>query len=352
MLAIPFIIFIYLFASIVTLEQKAPLLVLSIFIMIFLSNIVAVSTSYGLGQIFFALIDFSKYGNIEPLSNIEPLFKFPIPQIITSEWGLIAGLTLGLLGNYFSKGKEEGHKLRSGVTKGLNRFFIPLLPLYIFGFVLKMDAEGSLRSVIHNLGFIFVIILAGNLVYTAVLYFVAAKFNLKKAFYFLIELLPAAITGFSTMSSAAAMPLTIQASEKNTKNKEFADLIVPSSVNIHLLGDAIGVPIMGMAMLLIAGQPIPDIVTFFIFTISFALAKFSSVGIPGGGVIVLLPILQQHLGLSAEMTSLLATFYILQDPMFTGFNVMGNGAFAIVAHNILKKSFMKKQKPQHEVMSS
>ena len=155
-------------------------------------------------------------------------------------------------------------------------------------------------------------------------------------------MLPAGITGFSTMSSAAAMPVTLKATEKNTRNPQFAHLIVPTTVNIHMMGDALGIPLIGMAVLFFSGGALPSFEGYLSFVLYFCLAKFSAAGIPGGGVIVLLPVLQTHLGLTPEMTSLVATLYILQDPIFTGSNIMGNGAFALLIQKMCRTYGSKK----------
>ena len=48
-----------------------------------------------------------------------------------------------------------------------------------------------------------------------------------------------------------------------------------------------------------------------------------------GGVLVMLPILQNYLGLTPDMLALVTAIYILFDPIITACNVAGNGAFAI-----------------------
>jgi Na+/H+-dicarboxylate symporter len=150
-------------------------------------------------------------------------------------------------------------------------------------------------------------------------------------------MIPAGITGFSTMSSAATMPVTLEATEKNTGDEQFADLVIPTTVNIHLIGDALAIPIMALAVLSLSGLPLPSIENYLLFTFYFCLAKFSVAGIPGGGIFVMLPIMQKYLGLTPEMSTLMTTIYIVQDPIFTGANVMGNGAFALIVRKITRR---------------
>jgi Na+/H+-dicarboxylate symporter len=187
----------------------------------------------------------------------------------------------------------------------------------------------------HSYAHVFVITVALLVAYLSFFYFVGSGFQPRKALRSIQTMLPAGITGFCTMSSAATMPVTLEATEKNLKNPAFADLIIPTTVNNHLLGDALGLPLMGLAILLVNGQSFPALAAYALFAFSFCIAKFSTAGIPGGGVIVLLPVLESHLGLTPEMLTLITTLYVLQDSIFTSTNVMGNGAFAMICERVL-----------------
>jgi Na+/H+-dicarboxylate symporter len=143
-------------------------------------------------------------------------------------------------------------------------------------------------------------------------------------------MLPAAITGVGTMSSAAAMPLTILGVEKNSKHSDLARAIIPATVNIHLIGDCFAIPIFAFAVLKNFGIEQPDFAAYLIFACYFVLAKFSVAAIPGGGILVMLPILESYLGFQPEMMSLITALYILFDPVITPANILGNGAFALI----------------------
>jgi Na+/H+-dicarboxylate symporter len=84
----------------------------------------------------------------------------------------------------------------------------------------------------------------------------------------------------------------------------------------------------------------PSFFVYGVFALYFVLAKFSVAAIPGGGILVMLPILEKYLGFNAEMMSLITALYILFDPVITCANVMGNGAFSMILGNkyfLLKK---------------
>ena len=334
---LPFIIFSYIGAAILSMEQKAPLLILSILILVTLSNAFMVLLSYGIGVSVLPLIALGgTQGFATASGDIAPLFNLPIPALLPPDQAMLLGMAVGLIFscikapavNRFTQG------LRHYVTLFLQKAFIPLLPVYVFGFVLKMEHEGILSHLIQNCGQVFGLLCVLILVYLSILYFMASGLRPARFIELVRTMVPAGITGFSTMSSAATMPVTLAATEKNTGNEQFAQLVIPTTVNIHLIGDALAIPILALAVLNLSGLPFPTFENYLLFTVYFCIAKFSVAGIPGGGIIVMLPLLQRYLGLTPEMASLLTTIYIIQDPLFTSANVMGNGAFALLIQKI------------------
>jgi Na+/H+-dicarboxylate symporter len=271
--------------------------------------------------------------------TVTPLFTLLIPEILAPDRSLLLGVSVGLIFSFIKAPRVTtlACRMRHYVTVVLQKAFIPLLPVYVFGFILKMEYEGTLSVLVKSSGHVFGLLWVIIILYLTLLYFIASGFRLPRFFEVVQNMLPAGITGFSTMSSAATMPVTLAATEKNTGDEQFADLIIPTTVNIHLIGDALAIPILALAVLSLSGMPLPTFENYLLFTLYFCLAKCSVAGIPGGGIIVMLPILQKYLNLSPEMASLMTTIYIVQDPIFTSANVMGNGAFALMARKITRR---------------
>jgi Na+/H+-dicarboxylate symporter len=212
----------------------------------------------------------------------------------------------------------------------------------VFGFLLKMQKENVLENLFTNYTKVFVLIFFLVIFYIMLFYLLSANFNLKKALEYFKEMLPAGITAFSTMSSVATMPVTLNATEKNISSKKMANLIVPTTVNVHLMADGLSISITALALMIMGNQGIPEISSYIWFVVYYCIAKFSCAGVPGGGVIVLIPVFQEHLHMNLEIATLLTTIYILQDSFLTCGNVMGNGAFAIFANKFLKKIKLSK----------
>lgn len=342
---LPVITFTYIFYALLGLNQKAPLLILGITLSVVCSNALAVLTSYGVSiTVLPHVLSPEKTQTLSEISNtVEPLFLFSLPKWITADKAMIIGLLSGLLCIWIkSAGFKENSKKFSLfmyrlVNQVMRKGLIPVLPLYVFGFVLKICKEGNLsilsqtalRSLFIGYGLI--------VVYIILFYVVAARGNLKKGLEYLQNMLPAGITGFSTMSSVATIPVTILSTERNIKDSQYTNLVIPTTSNIHMLGDGLCIPLIAISLLILGAQPLPSFYSFIIFTMYYCIGKFSCAGVPGGGVIVILPIIQQYLGLNAEMIGLLTTIYVLQDSVFSMSNVMGNGAFAIATHGVFKK---------------
>jgi Na+/H+-dicarboxylate symporter len=336
MCVLPVIIFSYITAAILSMEQRAPLLILSIIGLVTFSNAFTVLLSYGIGINLLSFLTFEGNALAQIKDTVTPLFSLNIPEILKPDMAMLLGIVVGLLFSFIKVPPVTAlaQTMRHYVTVFLQKAFIPLLPFYVFGFILKMEHEGTLSILIKNSGHIFGFMCVLAVIYVSLLYFIASGFRPTRFLELIRNMIPAGITGFSTMSSAATMPVTLNATVKNMGDEEFADLVIPATVNIHLIGDALAIPILILAVLSLSGSPLPSFENYLLFTFWFCVAKFSVAGIPGGGIVVMLPYMERYLGLSPEMTTLITTIYIVQDPFFTSANVMGNGAFALLVRKI------------------
>jgi Na+/H+-dicarboxylate symporter len=82
---------------------------------------------------------------------------------------------------------------------------------------------------------------------------------------------------------------------------------------------------------------LPDFWQYIGFVFYFCITMFAASGVPGGGILVMIPILKSHLGFTPEMVSIVMTIYFLLDSFGTGANVMGDGALVIIVNKIFKR---------------
>lgn len=328
MTVLPLIIFCLMFKVAVQLTHHASKMLLGLALMVCCSNFVTTWLSHYVGM----GLSFCHISILFPdaANTLLPLWELKLPSFVKNEHALIAGLLLGLLCGY---GKpliaEQIAQILEKITEKLLKSLSLVMPFFIMGFVIKMQAEGTLKHIIHDYALIFVVIAVAQYTYIFFIYFLSTL--QWRAFCQAIKnMLPAAIAGFSTMSSAAAMPLTLIATERNVKNRDLARAIIPATVNNHLMGDCFAIPILAFAILTSFNLSVPSEINYLIFTGYFVIAKFSVAAVPGGGILVMLPILEKYMGFDPIMLSLITALYILFDPIITSANVMGNGGFAMM----------------------
>lgn len=335
---LPFIIFSCIFSCLLSFKADVFKFIIILLGCICVSGYFSTFLSYGISK--FALPGFHNIqeSHLNLTHSLKPFWEFALPSLISNNHALFSGFLAGLVFSKFRNAKVDqfANTMRHIVTVFLNKVFVPVLPLFALGFVIKLESDGILSVIVKSYFPLVIAIILAEVLYIAFLYYLGAGFQFKKFVYFIKNVLPSGMMGFSTMSSMAALPLTIQAAEKNTGEVDLSRTIVPATVNVHLIGDSIAVPMIAIAIMGTFGMQFPDISTFFIFASFFVLAKFAVAGIPGGGIVVMIPILEKYLGFSPEMGGLITAIYILLDPLNTTANILGNGAFAILSTKIFK----------------
>src|SRR5207237_1368447 len=123
-------------------------------------------------------------------------------------------------------------------------------------FCLKLSYERSLLYLFQEFGKVFIFGMFILLCYLFLLYFLGSGLNVKRTIFNIKTMLPAGLTGFSTMSSAATMPVTLNCTEEATQDKNFAQLIIPATCNIHMLGDDIMIVMSALTLLSAFGMEI------------------------------------------------------------------------------------------------
>jgi Na+/H+-dicarboxylate symporter len=277
------------------------------------------------------------------MESLTPLFNIKIPKIISNDYALVSGVIFGLLfGIYKNNIAIKLVRKFEKFTKLFFKILVPIMPFFILGTALKLQHDGVLTSICKQYLPIlcFFVIVAYGFVF--IQFLVVSRFKLSKTMEYIKNLIPAMITAFGAMSSAAALPLSIKAAEKNLIEKNNAGIIVPSVVNIHLVGDCLFIPLIAILVMVSFGMEFPSFFQYILFSLHFVLAKFAVAAIPGGGVLIMIPIMQTYLGLSADMLALVTAVYMLFDPFITMCNVAGNGSLAIIFEKITNAVFRKK----------
>lgn len=330
---LPMIIFMLLFKTLAQLAGNATKIVFFILVAATCSNLISTMISYQIGSHIYDL-DLS-LSIPQGAFGLAPAWTFKLPTLLANDHAMFSGLILGLICSQFI---PNGAKKISRYFDTLVNFCLKAIyyaiPLFVAGFVVKLIHDKVLENILYDYAVVFMVVTISLGTYIFFIYSLANNFKLSRFIESLKNMVPAAIAGFGSMSSAATMPLTMIGAEKNTQNPTLTRLIIPSTVNIHLIGDCFAIPIFAFAVMKNFGMAEPAFTSYFIFALYFVLAKFSVAAIPGGGILVMLPLLESHFGFTSEMASLITALYILFDPVITCANVCGNGGLAMIINKV------------------
>ncbi len=339
-LILPFMVFFFVLAGILSFKKNAPIVLGILLSLVFLSNGIVALFSFGIMQLLSPVVSCERLDlSFIPTAQIESLVSFSLSLPFTAVHALLAALCIGISCSFLPcTGIENIVKRAKGwIERIINRGFIPFLPLYVLGFLLKIRYEGLLSCLMRQYGAAFILIVTLQIVYLIWIYLVALGFDPKKAVIAIKNSIPSYLTAFSTMSSTATIPVSVKSATQNTGNRALADMAMPIMANVHLLGDSIATPILAMTTMLIFQGALPGIMQYAGFVFYFCTTMFAVSGIPGGGILVMIPILVTQLGFTPEMISIITTIYFLLDSFGTAANVMGDGALVIIVNDILNK---------------
>ena len=330
---VPLIILALVTAAIANTERNAGKMLTGTLVVVFLSTILSGLFAFGIGDWLLPYFVKEDVGvALEPQmgGRFASYFFIQLPPALDVMSALVLALMLGL-GIRASSAtglKKAISELQDVVMLSIERALIPLLPTYIYGIFLHMSAAGEVIDLLENFLLVLFIVVALQAAWVLLLYLIAAATVHKNPFKLIWTMMPASIFAFATSSSAATIPITLKQTKKIVGSDESAQFVVPLCANLHIPGLNIHVVLCAMALMLTTGMEI-DLLTFIAFVLMLAVTCVAAPGIPGGSVAVL-PVLATVLGFSPEMQAICLSLCIAMDAPITAFNVMCDGAVAIM----------------------
>ena len=335
MFMLPFLLFSFVAVALSNIKKDGMFFVLGLMLTVSISNFMNILISGTFG--YFILSNVPAQQTASAIGNeITPFFSLHLPILLSTTHALMIGIVTGFYNSLYPNDHVSSfiNFIREFVMIFLKRFFIPLLPIFVGGFMLKLFAEGRIAGFVEKNAVTCLMIFGFLWSYLILWLFVAASFHPSRAMEIFRNSLPAIITSFSTMSSASALPMSLDAAEKNTHDKTLSDAFIPLTVNFHMLGDTIIVPIMAMIVMLAFGHPLPSVSNFMMFGIFFVLNKFAGGGVPSGTIMVTVPVLKEYLNFDDSMIAFIIAFYGMMDPIATSGNVAANNFFVVIFQKI------------------
>ena len=264
--------------------------------------------------------------NIFPTNPVAAMAEGNMLQIIV--FSLLFGIALKSLGSSGDALKTSFETINN-VILSLVKMLIELAPYGIFALLFSLFAVQGF-SMIGDLAkyfflLVFVLIFHAFFTYGSLLYLLAQLNPLK----FFMKVRSLAIFAFSTSSSSATMPITLDTvKNKLGVNSSIGSFTVPLGATINMDGTAI---MQGIATVFISQAYNIDLtmVDYLMVILTATLASIGTAGVPGVGLIMLAMVLEQ-VGLPVEGIALIIGVDRLLDMTRTAVNVCGDAMVSCV----------------------
>lgn len=216
-----------------------------------------------------------------------------------------------------------------------------LAPLGIFGLVAsKLGAAGGGDAFFNELlkigKFAVTVLLALGVHAFVVLPLILYKVTRRNPWMYMKNAVEALATAFSTASSSATLPVTMEcAEEKNRVSKRMAQFVLPIGATVNMDGTALYEAVAAMFIAQMVGVALDPIQQMVIF-LTATLAAVGAAGIPEAGLVTMVMVLQS-VGLPLEGIGMLLAIDWFLDRCRTTVNVWGDSVGAAVVDHLETK---------------
>lgn len=335
---IPLIILAFIIPGIATLGKKSGKGLFITTIMAYISTITAGLITYAIGSSLLPRLIKTNSLITESGEKVTSLFSIDMPVIMDIMSALILAFILGIglskiKNSTLLKCTEEFSTIISNVV---TKILVPFVPIYIGCIFAKLSYSGEIFTTLKSFAIVYIILFAIQIFYIVLQYSLAGIIIKENPFKLIKNMMPAYFTAVGTQSSAATIPVTLQSVKSNNVSKEVYEFVVPLCATIHLAGDTITLVLTSMAVMYMNGQtPTVSMILPFIFMLGVTM--IAAPGVPGGGVMAALGLLQTMFGFGDIEQSIMIALHTAQDSFGTATNVTGDGAIAIIVDYLLNK---------------
>lgn len=190
------------------------------------------------------------------------------------------------------------------------------------------DLRGTVE-LLHALLVYVLVVLAGLLLHVAIVYTTLFKiFSNMSMWNFLRGIRPAQLLGFSTSSSLATLPLTMERVEKKLGvHEEVASFVLPVGATINMDGTSLYQAVAAVFIAQAVGIDL-TLTQQLIIVITATLASIGTAGVPGAGIIMLVIVLQA-VEVPVEGIALILGVDRILDMARTAVNITGDAAVSV-----------------------
>jgi Na+/H+-dicarboxylate symporter len=240
-----------------------------------------------------------------------------------------------LLGIAMTRAGEQGQQIRASMARWnevimqLVLMLMQVAPMGVFCLMITLFAKLGYSAINDLITYFFCVLLVLAL-HFLVTFSVLIRFLVGvNPLTFYKRLLPVMAFGFSTSSSGATLPVTLETVEKRLGvSKSISSFVVPLGATINMDGTAI---MQGVATVFIAQAYNIDIGMggYLMVILTATMASIGTAGVPGVGLITLALVLSQ-VGLPVEGIALIIGVDRLLDMSRTVVNVVGDATIASI----------------------
>lgn len=208
-------------------------------------------------------------------------------------------------------------------------YFAPIGIIALIGGIVA-ENRGSLQEIASGLGLYSLTVIIGLLIHGAVVLPLILKFFGKKdPFKYFLNMGQALATAFTTASSSATLPVTIEAViEKNKVNDKAASFVLPLGATINMDGTALYEAVAAIFIAQAINYPLPIEAQVIIF-LTATLASIGAAAIPHAGLVTMVIVLSA-VGLPLEGIGFIFVVDWFLDRCRTTVNVWGDSIGAAV----------------------
>jgi len=254
---------------------------------------------------------------------------------------IVFSLVLGAVLTTLGKAGEPVISFFFGLNEAIMKIVHLLMlfaPLGVFGLVAgRFAAAGDLGALIGGLGrYMATVILGLGIHGLIVLPLILWLFGRRNPYRYLVNMGTPLLTAFSTASSSATLPLTLEATEeKNKVSRQSAYLVLPLGATINMDGTALYEAVAAVFIAQAIGITLSPTQLVLVF-ITATLAAIGAAGIPEAGLVTMVIVLRA-VGLPLEGIGLILAVDWLLDRFRTTVNVWGDAVVSGVIDRLVRR---------------
>lgn len=265
--------------------------------------------------------------HVVPENPLESLAEANMLQIIF--FALLLGIAVTLVPHNKGKPLIDFFDAVSEATIQIVHIVMKVAPIGVFALIAAVVGKFGTEILVSLLKYT-IIVIAGLAIHMTVVYSSAVRlFTRMKVGDFFRGIRQAQLIAFSTSSSNATLPVTIECAEENLGvSEEVSRFVLPLGATINMDGTALyqGVAAVFIAQVYGISLSLGDQITIVLMA---TLASIGAAGVPGVGVITLTMVLET-IGLPLEGIALILGVDRIVDMCRTVVNITGDSSAAVI----------------------